>query len=294
MNVSHRMFDVYVPLHGFHWDGNDLEFVPGLHIKRLTTTPDLTRFENGLTPREFGNLRNEVSHWLTFETSEGIKPSPGVVSNLFLLSLWLTKSTKTHVAFRFKIGKEAAESETGVVRLLDRFQYVEGSTHTKFDDHDLRKAGSYFQAMLKIPPDTRLFMGQILTLNVCWQLHWHAAILFSATATETLLTYSESPGLTKRLSVAYACLLHTTQQDRDVAFSDFRECYKTRSDIVHGRTLNIAKSDRLERVVRWQNILRTLWAHILTNPILIGVLNGDDMQREAYIAPLVSGYVPPP
>ena len=129
MNASRRNFDVYVPLHGFHWDGDDLEFVPGVHIKRLATTPDLARFEYGLTPQEFGRLRNEISHWLTFETSEGVNPSPGLISNLFLLSLWLTKPTRTHVAFRFKIGKELAESETGVTRLLDRFQYVRIDAH---------------------------------------------------------------------------------------------------------------------------------------------------------------------
>jgi hypothetical protein len=243
---------------------------------------------------ELGNLKNEVSHWLTFETTSGVDPSSGVVSNLFLLSLWLAKATKTHIAFRFKVGKEAAEDLTRMARYLDQFEYVEGSTHEKFDNDDLRKAGQYFQAMFSMPVDTRLVMAQILTLNGCWQSHWHSAISLFAAASETLLTYLKAPGLTERLATAYACLLHTAKHERDSAYLDFRECYETRSDIVHGRGLNVPKADRLAKVVRWQNLLRNLWIHILGDPSLIAVLNGDDALREAHIAPIVKGYSPPP
>lgn len=293
MPAGKRKFDVYIPLHEFHWSGNDLEVAPGIHIQKLATAPDLTPFKLGLTPLELRNLPDEVSHWLVFETSEGAEPS-GALANLFLLALWLARPTRTHIAFRFEIGKEAAETYTTMARLYDRFEYVKGSTDAKFNDADLVKASAMFQQLLTIQSDTRLFMAQIITLNACWQFHWHAAIVLFASATETLLTYSEAPGLTKRLAVAYACLLHTAKRDRDAAFSDFRECYKTRSDVVHGRGLNIPKADRLAKVVRWQSLLRSLWVHVLQNPSLILILNGDDAHREAYIAPVVRGYSPPP
>lgn len=291
--VNQRRFDVFIPLHDFAWDGDTFEFGPGLCLKRLASTSFLDRFAKGLTPLELASLPDQVSHWLTFE-SNSRGHSSGALANLLMLSLWLAKSTKTHVAFRFKVGKDETTNETGIARLFDCFQYVEGSTHAKFEDADLRQAGAFFAALLDIPADTRLFMGQILTLNGCWQSHWHAAIALFASATETLLTYSEAQGLTKRLAVAYACLLHNDKNDRDAAYAEFRECYKTRSDIVHGRSLSVPKIERLAKVVRWQNLLRSLWGRILRDPDLVAMLNGDDVQRAGHITPMVKGYTPPP
>jgi hypothetical protein len=294
MTTSQRTFGVYVPLPKFHWDGDACELAPGVRIERNHEPLDLSRFKSYLTPQELNGLPDKQSHWATFEVTENGQLSSAEVTNLMLLALWLAKATEIKAAYRFEIGKEKAEGVLGMTRLFDQFQYVKGSTHKKFEDKDLQSASSYFKAMLTIQRDTRLFMAQILTLNACWQHQWHAAILFFATATEALLTYSESHGLTKRLAIAYACLLHIAKADRDAAFSDFRECYATRSDIVHGRSLKIPKTDRLANVVRWQNLIRNLWVHILQKPKLVAVLNGSDAQREAYIAPMVNGYVPPP
>lgn len=115
-----------------------------------------------------------------------------------------------------------------------------------------------------------------------------------AAAAEALLTYATGPGITRRLSISYACLVETKPADRDRAFREFADLYRARSDIMHGRTHNVARADRLPTLARFGDILRSLWRAVLSSPALIQALEGTDAQRQVWFAAQEAGYSPPP
>lgn len=79
VNISTRRFDVYAPLQDFYWPGNDFDLSPGLKIKRITQTPDLSGLENHVSRDEWERATNS-DHWLTFEGIDGAVPSPAEVA----------------------------------------------------------------------------------------------------------------------------------------------------------------------------------------------------------------------
>jgi hypothetical protein len=215
--------------------------------------------------------------------------------NLVLLALWLVKPTKTHVAFRFHLGHEAAAVEKWRQRVLDRFAWVSGVTLNNFDDRDLRVAATYYPMLHDVCcARGRLNNALILTATGCWSHQWQAALISYAAAAEALLTYSTAPGITHRLATSYACLVETETARRDAAYGEFRALYSVRSDVMHGRTHNVPPSDRLPFLARFQKLLRTVWWVALSSSKLIALLEDSDAQREAYFLPLTSSYTPPP
>jgi hypothetical protein len=287
-----RRFYVHVPLQQFRWEGEHAEVAQGIHLIRRCELPELAGREKELGKDEQRRINEDVTHWLCFEQSDGDALSSAEKANLFILALWLAKPTKTEMSFRFEIGFDAAQDETIMYRLLDRMQFVQGAVEAKYTDDDIVVASVYFLALKAVTKPGRLNDAMILTLQGCWQGRWQAALVLSAAAAEALLTSSKKRGLTHRLSVAYACLLHTIKVDRDAAYSEFKDCYAGRSDVVHGRGMNVAEADRLKLVVRWGTVLRALWRHILVTPGLIATLEGTDMQREVFLEAVTAGYVP--
>ncbi len=126
--MSPRSFDVYAPLQDFQWQGNDFELASGLRIRRLAETPDLAGLDASLAKDERERVSN-ASHWLTFQWTENVVPSPAEVVNLVLLSLWIVKPIRLQVAFLFEIGQEAAAKQDRRHRLIDR--KVECKTKTE-------------------------------------------------------------------------------------------------------------------------------------------------------------------
>lgn len=288
-----RRFEIYAPLQEFRWSGSNHELLAGLRIKRLDDIPDLRGLEATLAEEERRSM-SSVSHWLVFDWKENTDPSPAETMNLVLLALWLVKPTKTHVAFRFQLGNEAAAAEKSRPRVLDRFAWVSGATHNAFGDSDLQLATTYCQTLHDVcRPRGRLNDALILTATGCWSHQWQVALICHAAAAEALLTYSTAPRITDRLATSYACLVETQTPLRDTAYREFRALYSARSDIMHGRTHKVVPSERLPLLVRFQNLLRTLWSVVLASPHLIAVLEDSDAQRKAYFAPLTSGYTPP-
>jgi hypothetical protein len=215
--------------------------------------------------------------------------------NLALVALWLVKPTRSHVAFRFQLGQEAAAGEKSRSRLFDRFAWVPGATHEEFDDSDPQSTSSYYPALRNICcAGSRLNDALILTLTGCWSHQWQAALICHAAAAEALLTCSTARGITRRLATSYACLVETQRACRDAANGEFRTLYSVRSDIMHGRVHNVPPSDQLPLLARFQNVLRTLWRVEISSPQLILVLDGSDTQREEYFSQLTSGHTPPP
>lgn len=284
---------VFAPLQNFQWAGNDFELSPGVWIRRFSEPPSFRGLDGFLSERERDNV-GRARHWMVFDWNASSVVSATEIVNLALLSLWLIKSSQTHVAFRFEFDQAAPNGIKNINRLLDRFSWINGVTDDKFGTSELQKASSYFLPLHNAcSARGRLNDALILTLAGCWSHRWQVALICQSAVAEALLTYADGPGITRRLATSFACLVESQQQQRDAAFKEFRAMYTARSDIIHGRTHNVAAPDRLPHLARFNEIVRRLWCVILASPYLAGVLDGADAQRKAYFLLLQSDYKAP-
>lgn len=290
--TTHR-FEVYAPLQDFHWSGDSLELTTGLWVKRFKEMPNLCGLDHWLTEDERHNIRG-VTHWLTFEWNEGSDVSPSDIINLFLLSLWLVKPTSTHIGFCFQIDPEPKADRQKFQRLHDRFAFLQSEVHRKFEESDLQISASFYSTLLTLYcARGRLNDALLLTITGCWSQGWQAALICHSAAAEALLTCCTGPGITRRLSTTYACLIETQKDKRDVAFKEFNQLYSARSDIMHGRTYNVQAAARLPNLETFQSALRRIWSAVLLSPPLITALEGDDAQRKMYFQAQQDGYREP-
>ncbi|MGH2359075.1 MAG: hypothetical protein ACRDGM_00810 [bacterium] len=286
-------FDIYAPLNEFEWAGLDFQLSPALSLRRRSQRPDLRGLDASLAQDEQDTI-SLADHWLEFQWDEGTTPSPAETVNMILLAFWLAKPTKMHVAYRFELGCGSAVNTNKVCRLLDRFAWVPGTTHVALDDSDIEAAAVHNRVLRDLcRARGRLNDALVLTLVGCWSHRWQTALISHAAAAEAILTYATGPGITRRLSTTYACLVEAQPADRDRAFREFVSLYAARSDIMHGRTHNVAPPDRLPTLARFEEILRRLWRVVLSSPQLIHVLDDTDTQRQAWFAAREAGYSPP-
>jgi hypothetical protein len=291
--MTMQWFDIYAPLQEFHWDGDSFELSPGLWVTRFQHTPDLQGWNARLSVDEQDKLFF-AEHWLTFRWDEGAEPSPAANVNLVLLALWLVRPTKTHVAFRFQLGPNSTTTGSGRSRLLDRFQWIPGATYDQFDTRDLQLASDYYKVLCDLHCNRgRLNDALVLTLSGCCSRQWQVALICYAAAAETLLTCASGGGVTKRLSIAYACLVETELHRRNSAFKEFRALYSIRSDIMHGRAHSVPANDRLPSLANFADMMRKLWLVVISSSPVIEALEGADAQRKAYIDQISVGYSPP-
>lgn len=229
-------FRVYTPLSQFIWRGQDFTVAPGVEIKRIHVRPDV----RGLNRRLAADEQNDLSlavHWLTFEWSTDQEPLPKDIVSLFLIALWLSRPTRTHVKFRFEVCTDSTAAPDSYSRLLGRFNWVPGATADNVTDAHLTEAALFFPVLRNLClAHGRLQNSLSLTSAGCMAHSWQVAFICHSAAAEAILTYDRGPGITRRLALAYACLVETLAADRDRAFLEFRALYSTRSDIMHGRT----------------------------------------------------------
>ena len=288
-----RRFDVYAPLQDFNWSGQEQSFGSNVVLKRFDSSPDLSGLESYVSKPEWERASNS-DHWLTFPWVDGAAVSPSEVINLFLLSLWLVKPIRSQVALRFELGRDDAANEKKMSRLLDRFAWIPGSIDPDISDENVRKASSYYAELEKLcRARDRLNNAMVLTVSGCWSHGWQTALICHAAATATILTYATGPGLTRRLATSYACIVAPDTPSRDAAFTDFTTLYSARSDIVHGRMHNIARTDTLPTLLKFQNLMRRLWSAVLVSKELLSALELEDAGRQAYLARLERGYTAP-
>ena len=290
--MSNRRFKIYAPLQDFMWNGDDFELAPNVWIRRLRTPPDLAGMHEWLSKVEWDRASG-ATHWLMHEWTAGVVPSASEVENLVLLSLWLVKPNRSQIAFRFEIGRDGADGEISRKRLLDRFMWVPGSIHLNFNIEDLQSAAQFYRNLAALcSARGRLNDALLLTLGGCWSHAWQVSLICHAAAAEAILTFATGAGITRRLATSFACLTESQSPKRDAAFREFISLYANRSDIMHGRTHNVAVADRLPTLVSFQEVLRKLWAVVCSSPALIEALEGSDAQREIHFKALQQGYTP--
>ncbi len=278
-----------MPLHDFEW-GEEASFLfyDDIKIARVHKWLNQDRFRDDLLEFERIELKG-VSHWLQF-TVPGNYSQSAEIATTFLLSLWLAINSRTHAKYRFQI----AGQKQRVVRLLDRFQWVEPYVTDKIETGHLEEAALYFQAINKIWENRkRLWHSIVLTSAGCMAQRWQVAIMCFTAALEGILTYSKKPRITERLSSSFACLTETEKKERDAAYKEFYEVYNVRSNIMHGRIQNISKTKRLLMVNQASNILRSLWRQVLSRGSEQTELEKDDNGRESFFSGICMGYTTP-
>lgn len=286
--MTSQTFQIAVPLIDFSWEGEQLPEFEGLEI--VDSKPDLRNLEEYLAEDEKDDLLS-VRHWLTFDWQANTSPAPSEVTNLFLLSLWLVKPTKTHAKLRFHISRDPESCNCRFSRILTRFVWTEGNVQSAFSGEDLHRAARYHRKLLPIAlREGRLYEAAVLHVTGCWASHWHVSFICHSAAIETLLTYSTAPRITRRLAKSFACLTRREAPKRDAAFRLFKDLYSTRSDISHGRTHTISSEIKLQRLAQLETVVRQIWREIFRSSKIRDVLEGSDEQRQAYFASLEADY----
>ena len=287
-----QRLNIYAPLSEFEWKGRDFEMAPEIWIRRFEEMPHLHGQDASLAADEKSKLFF-ASHWITFPWTERTVLCPTEIVNLLLLAIWLLAPTKTHVAFRFHLDATQSTSSSAY-RLLDRFQWIQGFTTSSLTDSDVTRAAQTYRTLLHLARARgRMNDALLLALAGCWSNRWQVALICYAAATEAILTYSTGGGLTRRLAKSYACLVETDKAARDTAYLAFKNAYESRSDVMHGRTHNVADADRLPTLAIFAEILRNLFAAVVASPSLAKTLEDTDAQREVFFSSIEIGYTPP-
>jgi len=301
--MSHiKKYVALAPLSGFSWGGELIECsLFNMKILRYFDLPDLHNLESELSSSEH-EIKRSVTHWLTFEyeVNENFNQSNIVI--LYLIGLWLSVPTKTHVRLIFKFSAESeAGKEWGLIRCFDRFQWIKGQISRNVSTKQIKEA---FENLQLIKPiilkKNRLWNAIVLTAAGCMTTRWQVAFMNFSSAVETILTYNKGGGITKRLAKSYACLTEKNKRERNKEYRRFIKLYGIRSDIVHGRGHKLRKTKiksveerRIEYLIDFSNLLRKLWICVLSNKSVVKELEKKDSSREVFFQRIEKGYSPP-
>lgn len=278
--MSSRRFKVFAPLQNFCWAGDNFEIAPEIWIRRFEHFPAEHEILDTYLSYEEKTRALKVSHWLFFERNDDDIPYIGEIQNIFLLSLWIEKPTRTQVAWLYK--RSCDGMMDNVSRALDRFNFIRGAVQSKIYDTDLECAASFYECLSRTCYKRgRLNNALLLTLSGCFSSHWQAALICFSAALEAILTYSKT-NVARRLALAYACLVESDVDKRVSAFREFENIYSTRSEIMHGRSYDFVGQDPIFFLGQCQLVLRKLWRVVCSCPELMNKLEGSDEERESY------------
>jgi len=99
--ASTRKYSVLAPLSRFPWDGDSFESETfNLRISRYRELPDLKGLEKDLATLDLDVIKG-TAYWLSFEYEENEILHQSNLVILFLLALWLSIPTETHVKLIF-------------------------------------------------------------------------------------------------------------------------------------------------------------------------------------------------
>ena len=271
-----------------------------LEINQFKDLPKLKGLERELSKAEFDELKSAPYWWLTFEYDKGKLLDASDITILFLVALWLEVPTKTHAMHLFEFSADKNSEEKTFTRCLDQFQWNRKQVVRDITSENIENAFRNFDLLIPIwKRKKRLSDALIMTVAGCMSYRWQIAYISFASAVETLLTYQERQGITKRLAKSYACLMETSIKRRNAEYRNFRQLYKIRSDIIHGRIRRIAKTTehkadkRLALLADFSSLLRNLFGKILVNKSIVSELEKGDNSRKQFFDKIEMGYNPP-
>lgn len=286
-------YRVLAPLNDFDCHIDTLPSNGFLSIKKYSATPDLGDLKEELSKSELDDI-NSIKHWLTFEyQEEGVLNQSNIII-LFLLGLWLEIPTKTHVKLIFKYSINSDSEFKSLIRCLDHFHWIEGQATDDINIANLESALRNVRLIFPIvKKQKRLRDALVFTASGCMSFRWQIAFISFSAAVETILTYKDGPGITKRLAKSCSCLTEKTKRNRNYEYRRFIKLYGIRSDIIHGRIHRIKNTKRLELLTNFSNLLRKLWICILIDKSVLKELEKKDSNRGIFFKKIEAGYTPP-
>ena len=265
------------PLFEFHWSGQDIQIADDLRIGSVNKEAILNQYRQGLSEVDQQYCRLE-DHWLILDHDQSAELKPSEVMNLFLISLWLSKPTRTFLAYRF-----GTQPSGDVVRLLDRFQWVDVTQDLEITDTDLQRASEYLRLLREtVVSSPRMKAALLLTLQGRMAKQWQVAFVCLTSAAEALLVYSDARNrLVKRLGLAYAVLVADSSQEVAGLRDRFRTLYRVRSKIVHeGAYRRDGATQNLKDLAEFEGLLRRLLEKILTDQEICDAIKGNNTARQ--------------
>lgn len=265
------------PLFDFPWRGQDMRIADDLQIGRVDKEAIFTQYRQGLSEVDQQYCRLE-DHWLILDHDPSAELKPSEVMNLFLISLWVCKPTRTFLAYRFR-----TQPWGDVVRLLDRFQWVNVPQDLEITDAELQRAAQFLRLLREaVVSSPRMKAALLLTLQGCMAKQWQVAFICLTSAAEVLLVYSNARNrLVERLALAFAVLVADSTQERAGLRERFEVLYKVRSKIVHeGAYRRDDAAQNLTDLAEFESLLRRLLAKILTDQGICDAIKGNNTARQ--------------
>lgn len=271
---------VHVPLHDFLIAEKPTRqlLISGVVLARVADPPALDYKMLGFDERR--SLAEDVAYWLSIREPRTDGVTAASLANTWIFSLWLTRPTKVAIHYRFDEFDDSNASRS--TRLLSRAGYNRFDVeHHPFSAAEIRQAASYLETLRGIDSSSRLGFALSLSVESTWVHRWSSGLMLASAAVESMLTYSETRGISARHSKTYATIV-ASGATHDAARGRFVNAYRRRSKLVHGRLPSVTNDERLQDFAEWSRLLRQLWREILTRPALLAALQADDATREAH------------
>lgn len=254
---------IWAPLEGFSWSGAHFALSDDSWIKAKSAykgyeSPELVRF---ISEDELERCRH-ASHWIHVIQTAHSPLSPAASVNGVLLGLWMVRPTRASVPLRFH---EVEGGERTVVRVLDRFQWIEGRADDAIRDSDLREAGSLFAKMRRAyMADPPLKNALVLTLRGCMSHNWQSAFMCFSAALEGLLGSDQEGADVEQLGAKLVRLIGHRVANAVSRADRLRTLYAVRADIIHGRGYTRTDPARnLDDLGDLADTLRSVWQAVL-------------------------------
>ena len=274
------------PLFNFPWQGPACQIAAGVSI---VTGASYTGYEGEAAKRflsveELEECRS-IGHWLEVDQTLPDEITIRARNNCFLLALWLTKPTRTHLSLRFE---EIEGGEYLVARILERFQWIEGQVSEELLSSDLARVRRILPTLLSIyAASRRLRNALVLTFRGCTSTDWQSSYICLTAAVEALLTCSNGRGLMRRLADSFALVTSSSENERKAQREHFKRLYSVRSEIMHGRSHDRRNAEfNLRDLAAMRDALRSLWDRILESDGLRVALEADDRSRATFFRTL--------
>jgi len=300
------MNEFYCPLVGFklnwkvNFENNKLDIIKDITIISKNDLPELSILSDCLTREVISQYENQVYYWLYLKNDyDEIEE----IINIFQLVLWIIRPTEYHINFISNLTKD---NKKRIYRyLLSRFIPIHNHFEYEYNNNDIEKLKKFLPTMIDLYKKNRFKNSIVFNYHGCITNFWEAAyIQFSATF-ESLLNHKSyiskqlinelKWGVKKKLAWAYAILTEANNEKRPLAFDNFRDIYKIRSEILHGESFKEKYNDgniNLHKLAKCRDMLRKLWRVILDSDEIIEILSGSDNVRRDYFKKVANGWMP--
>ncbi|MDP8201016.1 MAG: HEPN domain-containing protein [Candidatus Tenebribacter burtonii] len=262
------------------------EFIINSNLKIITKNniPDFSKWISYFLSSD--EIENKTDYWIRVSANCSFKEL-SLHINLFQLSLLIIKPSKTKIPYKY--------NGNNFHRYEYKFNFIQNFTK-EITKKDILNIAEIYPAFLKIYQESkRLRSAIVYMLNGCITITWNSAYILYMTTFETLLSDGSERGIKKKLAWAYAILTETDNEKRQKAFDEFRDIYKIRSEILHGKSFKdkFGKGEiNLEKLANCRDMLRKLWQVILASKETKEKLSGNDSVRRKYFKKVSNGWMP--